>query len=413
MSRSTSKAQADKGKAPPRVSPPPSHEPEEEDIIPGCLTQSQWMDMLVQEEAEDVVGEIMADLMSNVMEGCYSVHIQRQLPSFTAYWAKGYFIQTVEQKIMCRDRGEDAMELSVTEDSEPIPITPDVWAEGCFPVIHGAPPSEPESLQINQEADICEDLEPAHPEENQPNDFIPQNAESPEQAEEKISPSRRVGEKICKEPSVRQKQNTSTKKKLKASLPPKLSQGTVLPPMSCSAEKMETKGENKVPSGSKHATTSSQQPKETQTKRKLEHSSLPRHWITPQYEIDKSTKSSMKNSTRQPKLVPVPRNQQTGTMGTSWNPANRDQPERLSPIKDEKMMARALRMDTIDLAKGVSLTDPQRIQIGPLQFKSQAQSAKLKPINSESVESPFPVNQLTTGRPPRVTQLLPSDKFKF
>ncbi|XP_061673554.1 uncharacterized protein C2orf81 homolog isoform X2 [Syngnathoides biaculeatus] len=147
MSRSTSKAQADKSKAPPRVSPPPSHEPEEEDIIPGCLTQSQWMDMLVQEEAEDVVGEIMADLMTKVMEGCYSVHIERQLSSFTAYWAKDYFIKTVEQKIMCRDRGEDSMELSATEDSEPIPITPDVWAEGCFPVIHGAPPSEPESPQ--------------------------------------------------------------------------------------------------------------------------------------------------------------------------------------------------------------------------------------------------------------------------
>lgn len=79
MSRSTSKAQADKGKAPARVSPPPSQEPEEEDIIPGCLTQSQWMDMLVQEEAEDVVGEIMADLMTNVMEGCYNVHIERQV----------------------------------------------------------------------------------------------------------------------------------------------------------------------------------------------------------------------------------------------------------------------------------------------------------------------------------------------
>ncbi|XP_061673553.1 uncharacterized protein C2orf81 homolog isoform X1 [Syngnathoides biaculeatus] len=413
MSRSTSKAQADKSKAPPRVSPPPSHEPEEEDIIPGCLTQSQWMDMLVQEEAEDVVGEIMADLMTKVMEGCYSVHIERQLSSFTAYWAKDYFIKTVEQKIMCRDRGEDSMELSATEDSEPIPITPDVWAEGCFPVIHGAPPSEPESPQINQEADICEDLEPDLSEENQQNDLTPQTAESPVQSDEKISPREGVEDKIFKEPSVRPKQNTSTKKKLKVSFPPKLYQGTVLPPVSCSAEKIETKGENKLPSVSKLVITSSQQLKETQTIRKLEQSSLPRHWITPQYEIDKSTKSSMKSSSRQSKLAQGPRSQQTATLGTSWNPPNTDQPERLSPIKDERMMARALRMDTIDLAKGVSLTDPQRIQIGPLQFRSQAQSANLKPINSESVNSPFPVNQMTTGRPPRVTQLLPSDKFKY
>ncbi|XP_077378872.1 uncharacterized protein C2orf81 homolog [Festucalex cinctus] len=406
MSRSTSKAQADKGKAPARVSPLPSHEPEEEDIIPGCLTQSQWMEMLVQEEAEDVIGEIMADLMTSVMEGCYKVHIERQLPSFTAYWAMDYFVQTVEQKLMCRDRWEDAMELAATEDSEPVPINPDVWAEGCFPVIHGAPPSEPVSPQINQEADICEEVEPAHPEENHQNSPTPHTSMSSEQSEGKVSPSRHVGDKICKEPSPCPKQKTSTKKKQKASLPPKFTESTVLPPVSCAAENI---------SGSKHITTSSQQPKEKQTIPKL--ASLPRHWITPQYEIDKCTKSSVKKSGGQPKPAPVSSNLLTGMMGTSWSPANRDHhSDRLSPIKDENMMARALRMDTIDLAKGVSLRDPQRTQIGPVPFKSQphsANGAKLRPINSESVKSTFPVDQLTTKRSPKVTQLLPSDKFKF
>ncbi|XP_077418690.1 uncharacterized protein C2orf81 homolog [Vanacampus margaritifer] len=406
MSRSTSKAQADKGKTPARVSPPPSHEPEEEDIIPGCLTQSQWMEMLVQEEAEDVIGEIMADLMISVMEGCYNVHIERQLPSFTAYWAKDHFIQTVEQKLMCRDRWEDAMELAATEDSEPVPINPDVWAEGCFPVIHGAPPSEPASPQIKQEADICEELKPAHPEENQQNAPIPHSSMSPEQSEGKISPSRPEDEKICKKTSPCPKQKTSTKKKQKHSLPPKFTESTVLPPVSCAAGNM---------SGLKHISTSPQQPKEKQTIPKL--ASLPRHWITPQYEIDKCTKSSIKKSDGQSKPAPVSSSPLTGMMGTSWNAANRDHHlDRLSPIKDEKMMARALRMDTIDLAQGVSLMDPQRTQTGPLPFKSQphsANGAKLRPINSESVTSTFPVDQLTTKRSPKVTQLSPSDKFKF
>ncbi|XP_061135359.1 uncharacterized protein C2orf81 homolog [Syngnathus typhle] len=419
MSRSTSKAQADKGKTPARISPPPSQEPEEEDIIPGCLTQSQWMEMLAQEEADDVIGEIMTDLMTNVMEGCYNVHIKRQLSSFTAYWAMDYFIQTVEQKFMCRDKWEDAMELSGTEDSEPIPITPDVWAEGCFPVIHGTPPPEPVSPP--QEASICEDLELAYSEENQQDVPMPQTSitpeppqgkigpsghvgdencqePSPEQPEGEISPSRHVNDEMCQEPSPCPKPKTSTKKKQKA-------RSTV----SCAAEKTETNGDNKVPSGSKH--TASQPLKAKQTISKLNHSSLPRHWITPHYEIDKCTKSSTKKSGEHSK--PVPSSQQTGLVGTSRNPVSRDQSERLSSVKDEKMMARALRMDTINLAKGVSLVEPHKTKIKQLPLKSQAHTARLRPINSESVETNFPVDELTTKRPPQVTQLLPSDKFKF
>ncbi|XP_051923422.1 uncharacterized protein C2orf81 homolog [Hippocampus zosterae] len=413
MSRSTSKAQADKGKAPARVSPPPAQEPEEEDIIPGCLTQSQWMDMLVQEEAEDVVGEIMADLMTNVMEGCYRVHIERQLSCFTAFWAKDYFIQTVEQKLMCQDRWEDAMELSATEDSEPNPINPDVWAEGCFPVIHGAPPSEPASLQITQEANTCEDLEPAPTEENQLNVPTPQTSIFPEQSERKISASRDVRDKICQEPSPYPKQNVSTRKKQKASLLPKLEQNPVSPPVPCAAEKLRTKGENKVPSGSKYIPTSSQQPKWNQIIPKLDHSSLPQHWITPQYEIDKCTKSSIKKSSGQAKMSPVSNTQQSGVMETPWNPANQGKSERLSPIKDERMIARALRMDTMDLAKGVSVMGAPRTQMVPLPFKSQAQCPTLRPINSQCVKSSFPMDQLTTQHPPQVTHLLPSDKFNF
>ncbi|XP_057688523.1 uncharacterized protein C2orf81 homolog [Corythoichthys intestinalis] len=394
MSRATSKAQADKGKAPARVSPLPNHEHEEEDIIPGCLTQSQWIDMLVQEEAEDVVGEIMADVMTNVMEACYNVHIERQLPSFTAYWAKCFFTQTVERKIICRDRGEDPMALSATEDSEPIPITPDVWAEGCFPVIHGILSSDSASVstQINQETNTSADFELAHLEENLQSDTSPEISTPPEMSEGKISPCEHVSDK---EPSPSPKPNISTKKKQKASLPAKLPRSTVLQ----HEEKTKT-SDNR----------STQPPKDTKTILKVNQSSLPQRLITPQYEIDKHTKSSIKPSSGQPKLRPLPSKQQIATTGACWKP---DQPERLSPIKDERMMARALRMDTISLAKGVCLKDPWRTQMGPHQFKSQAQFAKLRPINSESVKPEFPVDELTTGCPPQVTQILPLDKFKF
>ncbi|XP_077571744.1 uncharacterized protein C2orf81 homolog [Stigmatopora nigra] len=384
MSRATSKAQSDKGKAPARVSPLLPHDLEEEDIIPGCLTHGQWTDMLVQEEAEDVVGEIMADLMISVMEACYNVHIERQLSYFTAYWAKCYFTQAVEKKIICRDKGEDAMVLSATEDPEPLPITPDVWAEGCFPVIHGILPcdSVSASTQVNQETNTSPDFEFTHPEENTQSDSLSETSTSSVQSEEKTIP---YGDTRDKSPSP--KPNISTKKKQKASLPQK--------PRSTAF------------CGSRPAdkTEYTQPPKVPKPIPKIKKSSLPRHLITPQYEIDKCTKSGIQTS-GQPKLKPLLSKQQSAT-------SQFDQPERsqLSPIKDEKMMSRALRMDTINLAKGVFLADPWSTQMSPQQFKTQAQFARLRPINNESIKSA--VKELTTEHPPQVTQLLPSDKFKY
>ncbi|XP_054630498.1 uncharacterized protein C2orf81 homolog [Dunckerocampus dactyliophorus] len=421
MSRSAAKAQADKSKAPPRVSPPPPLEPEEEDIIPGCLTQSQWMDMLIQEEAEDVVGEIMAELMTRVMEGCYAVHIEKQLVSFTAYWAKVYFIQALEHHLMCRDKGEDAMESVGTEDSEPRPITPDVWSEGCFQVIHGAPQSKTIVPKITQEDHVCQALGPSYPGTTQQNDPVPQMSISPKPSESKISPSRSVIENVCKEPSPLPKQNTYSKKKLKASLSPKLAPRAVLPAVSCSAEKRETKYENKLPSVSKRTAKSSHQQKETRSIRKPDHTSLPHYWITPQYEIlNNSTKTGKKSRSSKPPAVH--NKQQTDIMGTSRNPANRTQPAKpadktdvqqrmLSTIKDEEMIARALRLDTMHLEKGVSLMNHQRTEVGPEELKPQAQSAKLWPIPSDAVTPLFSLDQLTTGRPPQVTPLLWSEKF--
>ncbi|XP_061762247.1 uncharacterized protein C2orf81 homolog [Nerophis ophidion] len=410
MSRSAAKAQADKSKAPARVSPPQPHEPEEEDIIPGCLTRSQWMDMLSREEAEDLVGEIMAELMTRVMEGCYNVHIKRQVASFTAFWAKVYFIQTLEHHLMCRDKWEDAMELTRTEDSEPRPITPDVWSEGCFPVIHGTPQAEPTPPKIIQKSGTCKSLRPPEPRTSQKNNPVSQTSVSSKTSVAKISLSKSVGgEKISNEPSPRPKQDTYPKKKQKACLPPKLDPETVLPPVSCLAGKLETKGDNKVPSVSKHTAGSSQQQHKTRSVRKPEHNPMANYWITPQYEIVNKRRKTVKKSD-------LPEQQQSDIMETSWNSARSAEPAKpasrtgvqrgkLSPIKDD-IITRALRLDTMHLAKGVSLIDHQRTTAGPVAFTSQAQSAKLRPIQTDAVKSQFSVDQLTAGPPPQVIQCL-------
>ncbi|KAI3372482.1 hypothetical protein L3Q82_022968 [Scortum barcoo] len=423
MPRSAAKSQADKRgcRSSGQASPPPAQDLEAEDIIPDRLTLAQWMDMLIQEDADETVGEIMEELMNKVMEGCFKVYIQRQQVAFSASWAKSYLTQILEQQMLYLDEGEEPGEASKTEDSELMPTTSDPWVQGCVPVVN----ANPQPLTATQQdADIGRVPEKAQARVNQDSDVMDQTLRSPKQSEKETSPRTSVCNKHYKALSPRSPLKVDRKKKQQVELTPKLVPDKLLPPLSRSAERKKIEGKNSTHPINNHMTGSSHQHKDYQSIPKLDPSSLPRHCIFPQYEIvNNNTKPKSKKTSGLSKLEPIYSKQQTERTVTSLKPltSSKDPPakferkneadvslKKLSPtgLGKKAMVSGPLRLDT--MAKGVSLLDPQKVDINSLKFNRAAQFTKLKLIQSDAAVPLFSVDQVTTGPPPQVTPLFQS-----
>ncbi|XP_071338773.1 uncharacterized protein C2orf81 homolog isoform X2 [Trachinotus anak] len=410
MPRSATKSQADRSRrlSTVQVTTPPVQEPEADDVIPGRVTRAQWTDMLIQEDADETVGAIMDELLSKVMDGCLKAYIQRQ----------SYLTQILEQQILCPDEGEGPDEASETEDSEPMPATSDAWAQGCVPVFSAAPQPHPVA---QQEADILQVSAQKEARVNHQFNVRPQTNSSPVQSENKTSPRGPVSNKHCDVRSPRPPPKTDRNKRQQVSLPPKPVLGKSLPVLSSSAEKkdVEVQGKNRVYSVHNHMTGPLHQPIP-----RLDPSCLPRHCIFPQYEIvdNNYTKHNPKKPSGQSKLEPKHNKQQTERT-TTRTPLtiSKDQPARfqrrnevfmkkMSPSRKEGMvLSGSLRLDTMVLAKGVSLRDPQVVESNPLKFTPPSKSTKLRPIRSAISVPLFSVDQFTTCRPPQVTPLFQSN----
>ncbi|KAI4875492.1 hypothetical protein NFI96_030048, partial [Prochilodus magdalenae] len=143
MSRATSKTRGDKGRATSAQPPPPTQTPDVVDIVPGRFTESEWQSMISQQEAEEIVADTVEELINNVLEKCYDVHLKKQLVPFSVAWAKDAMVQVINWQYLIRDEGDDAdISSDLQEDTEPLPSITDSWAEGCVSVITVPNPSQ-------------------------------------------------------------------------------------------------------------------------------------------------------------------------------------------------------------------------------------------------------------------------------
>ncbi|XP_063752530.1 LOW QUALITY PROTEIN: uncharacterized protein C2orf81 homolog [Eleginops maclovinus] len=387
-------------------------------VMEGCLppptpAQSQLMEMLSKEHADETVAESMVELMSKVMEGCLKVDIERQLVPFTASWAKSYLTQILESQILCPDDGEEPEESVRTEDSEPIPATLDAWVQGCVPV----------------EADIDQIPVQTEPRVNQVCNVVAQTNTSPKLSEKETTPRKPVSNKCYEVLSPHPPPTIDLKKKQQVNLISKPVPAKILPPLPYSAEKKEVSKERKdwTHSICNYSTESLYQHNNKKPVTKLDQISLPRHCIIPKYEIidDNDTKPNGKKTSGLSKLEPRYVKQQsecTKTVPRQLN-SSKDQPakgrneaaevwlKKLPPPiqgKERMVSSRPLRLDTMVLAKGVFLVDPQAAGGNHPRCNPPTYSTKLRPIQSVAATPMFSVDQFTTGQPARVIPLLKS-----
>ncbi|XP_017524218.1 uncharacterized protein C2orf81 homolog isoform X1 [Manis javanica] len=117
---------------------PPTVPVQQVDIVPGWLTEAEWMALTAVEEGEDVVGDILADLLARVMDSAFKVYLTQQCIPFTVSQAREAMLQITEWRFLARDEGESSVAEDPTwgEDEEPSTCATDSWAQGSVPVLH-------------------------------------------------------------------------------------------------------------------------------------------------------------------------------------------------------------------------------------------------------------------------------------
>uniref|UniRef100_A0A6I8NY66 Uncharacterized protein n=1 Tax=Ornithorhynchus anatinus TaxID=9258 RepID=A0A6I8NY66_ORNAN len=142
------------------------------DVVPGRLSEADWVGLVQKEEGEDAVGDLLAQLVQRVTEDAFQVYLSRQCVPFTVSQAQEALLQMVEWRFLARDEGETAVDGGGTaalgpgweEDEEPRTCATDAWAQGAVPVLASPgtlPPRDQESRNADGTTPETPDSPPA------------------------------------------------------------------------------------------------------------------------------------------------------------------------------------------------------------------------------------------------------------
>lgn len=412
----------------------PEEEEEEVDVVPGRLTQTQWVDVLRSEDADDVVGEMMEEFTAHVLERCLDSHVHKTLVAFSVSWAKDFLVQALELHFMYRDEGDGPEEVSsdVAEDLEPVPPPIDSWAPGCVPVVYSnTPPSTTPQQVARPENPEPESVRPpcatAHaPEQHEDTDREPPADSSSTQRFAGPTPPAEIHRK--KTMKVQLQPNMAAKVSIQ--LPRRL-----LSPVIKGAGEEGEKTVRMVHPKSTKSFDSFLRPsagRQSMSKRGHHHTFRPPQLVTPQYEIRDTQLLPKRQTVRGPGLpISGHKYNRQHTVSTTIKDL-----KPLSNCTDEKAKARqsqlphpgsdfrlehgndsisathkeediimfsgSLRLDTMALAPGVSLGESQGPRMSPLSARIPVpleSTAKLRPMPRYPASPMCTTQQGSTGSP--------------
>ncbi|XP_054845715.1 uncharacterized protein C2orf81 homolog [Eublepharis macularius] len=123
-----------------RARPPAAPLPQVE-IVPGRLSEAEWLSLLCAEEAEDAVGDLLAALLERALAQCEKVYLARQCVPYVIAQAREALLQILEWRFLVRDEGQAEVPADPTwqEDEPPRACITDSWAQGSVPVRQASP----------------------------------------------------------------------------------------------------------------------------------------------------------------------------------------------------------------------------------------------------------------------------------
>lgn len=131
------------------------------DVVPGRLSEAQWLALVAAEEGDGDVGDVLAELLGRVMEECFRVYLARQRVPFTVSQARDAVLQVAAWRFLARDEGDAELrgDGAWQEDEEPAPCAIDTWAQGSVPVLQEHPSPRPGDREVSSTDTVLSETE--------------------------------------------------------------------------------------------------------------------------------------------------------------------------------------------------------------------------------------------------------------